>query len=158
MRSYLLRKLHDQCLLSTVFISVFGGGTALLTPVSYAEDINVVERATSDAVLDIGAKGDSAGDILTFGNDIYDADDKNKLGSNNGWCIRTVVGKAWECFWTLTLQNGQITVTGPFLDGKDSVLAVTGGTGKFQSARGEMVLHARDAQGTSYDFKYHLVD
>jgi allene oxide cyclase len=158
MRSYLLGGLRRQYLISTVFLFVSGATVAFPTHPGHAEDINVIERATSDAVLDTGAAGDSAGDILTFGNEIYDASDKNKLGNNNGWCIRTVVGKAWECFWTLTLQDGQITVAGPFTDGKDSVLAVTGGTGKYQNAKGEMTLHARDAKGTSYDFKYHLTD
>jgi hypothetical protein len=134
------------------------GNSALSAQSSLAEDINVVERATSDAVLDTGAKGDSAGDILTFANEIYDAENKNKLGDNNGWCVRTVVGKAWECFWTLSLQDGQIVVAGPFTDGKDSVLAITGGTGKYQNARGEMALHARDPQGKEYDFKYRLAD
>ena len=116
-----------------------------------------VERASSDAVTDTGSKGDSAGDILTFNNEIYDAANINKVGSNNGWCMRTMVGKAWECFWTLTLSDGQITVEGPFLDGKDSVLAITGGTGKYSGAKGEMGLHARNEKGTEYDFKYSIV-
>ncbi|HSE75987.1 MAG TPA: allene oxide cyclase family protein, partial [Dongiaceae bacterium] len=81
-----------------------------------------------------------------------------QLGSDNGWCIRTVPGKAWECFWTLSLADGQITVEGPFLDAGDSVLAVTGGTGKYAGARGEMKLHARDAKGSEYDFVYNLVE
>lgn len=122
------------------------------------EYLNVVERATSDAVLDTGAQGDSAGDILTFANEIYDEANKTKLGDNNGWCIRTVPGKAWECFSTLTIAEGQITVEGPFLDGKDSVLAVTGGTGEYSGARGDMQLHARNPQGTEYDFKYNLIE
>jgi hypothetical protein len=134
------------------------GVSALSAQPGAAEDITLVERATTDAVLDTGAKGDSAGDILTFANELYDAENKNKIGDNNGWCIRTVVGKAWECFWTLSLQDGQISVAGPFTDGKDSVLAITGGTGKYQNARGEMALHARDPQGKEYDFKYHLTD
>ena len=33
--------------------------------------VNLVERATSDAVIDTGDKGDSAGDLLTFANDLY---------------------------------------------------------------------------------------
>jgi len=122
------------------------------------EYLNFVERATSDAVLDTGAKGDSAGDILTFANEIYDEANKTKMGDDNGWCIRTVAGKAWECFWTLTIAEGQITVEGPFLDGKDSVLAVTGGTGEYSSARGDMQLHARNPEGTEYDFKYNLTE
>ena len=143
---------------SMIVLTASIGAAFLSVCPAHAEDLTLVERATTDAVLDVGAKGDSAGDILTFGNDVYDADDKNKVGSNNGWCIRTVAGKAWECFWTIFLQEGQITVAGPFMDGKDSVLAVTGGTGKYQNNRGQMTLHARDAQGTAYDFKYHLTD
>jgi len=115
-----------------------------------------VERATTDAVTDLGAKDDSAGDLLTFANEIYDEGNANKLGDDNGWCIRTVPGKAWECFWTLTLADGQITVEGPFLDVGDSTLAITGGTGKYSGVRGEMKLHARNDKGTEYDFIYSL--
>ena len=71
---------------------------------------------TTDAVTDTGAAGDSAGDILTFANEVFDADDKNKIGTNQGICFRTVVGKAWECFWTVSLDKGLITVEGPFYD------------------------------------------
>ena len=49
-----------------------------------------------------------------------------------------VVGESWECSWTTFLSKGQITVQGPFLDAGDSVLAITGGTGKYRNARGEM--------------------
>lgn len=122
------------------------------------KQIVLVERATSDAVLDTGAQGDSAGDILTFANEVFDEANKTKVGDNNGWCIRTVPGKAWECFWTLTLAEGQITVEGPFLDGKDSTVAVTGGTGEYSAARGDMQLHARNPEGTEYDFKYNLTE
>src|SRR5512147_943159 len=98
--------------------------------------LNLVERATTDAVIDTGATGDSAGDLLTFANEVYDAGNKTKLGDDNGYCIRTVVGKAWECFWTLSLAKGQIMVEGPFYDVGDSVLAVTGGTGAYEKSRG----------------------
>jgi hypothetical protein len=120
--------------------------------------LNFVERASSDAVTDTGEKGDSAGDILTFANDVYDEANAKKVGDDNGWCVRTVKGKAWECFWTLNLADGQITVEGPFLDGQDSTVAVTGGTGKYKEARGDMLLHARNKEGTEFDFKYSLVE
>src|SRR6185295_19790110 len=101
------------------------------TPAAADSKLNLVERATTDAVIDTGATGDSSGDLLTFANEIYDATNKTKVGDDNGYCIRTVVGKAWECFWTLSLADGQITVEGPFLDAGDSDLAVTGGTGAY---------------------------
>ncbi len=81
-----------------------------------AQELKMVEHATTDAVTDTGAPGDSAGDVLTFANEVYDADDKAKIGSDQGICFRTVVGKAWECFWTLSLDKGQLTVEGPFYD------------------------------------------
>lgn len=116
----------------------------------------LVERAATDVVTDTGAKGDTVGDILTFANQVFDETNQKQVGTNNGWCVRTAVGKAWECFWTLMLADGQITVAGPFLDGADSILAVTGGTGAYSGAYGEMKLHARDAEGKEYDFVYML--
>jgi allene oxide cyclase len=121
-----------------------------------AAPIHVVEHATSDATAHIGAKPDNRGDVLTFTNDIFDAANKTKVGSDNGFCIRTAVGKAFECMWTTSLPGGQITVEGPFLDAGDSTLAVTGGTGKYSGARGQMALHARDAKGSAYDFTFSL--
>jgi Allene oxide cyclase len=120
------------------------------------ETITLVERAASDTVTDLGAKGDSAGDILTFANEIYDKANAKKAGSDNGWCARTVVGKAWECIWTTTLAEGQITVEGPFYDTADSELAITGGTGEYAEASGSLALHARNDKGTEYDFVFKL--
>jgi len=125
-------------------------------PAWAAEKLALVERATSDTVTDLGPKGDSVGDILTFNNEIYDADNKTLVGRDNGWCVRTVVGESWECFWTLILDKGQITVQGPYFDTKDSTLSITGGTGDYSHAQGQMMLHARDAKGSEYDFIYVL--
>lgn len=118
--------------------------------------LTVVEHAATDAVTDTGAAGDTAGDLLTFANPVFDATNKHQIGTDQGYCIRTEVGKSWECFWTLTLADGQLTVEGPFFDKGDSVLAITGGTGKYAAARGQMKLHARDEKGTEYDFLYAL--
>ena len=126
------------------------------TPSLAAGSFTLVERATSDAVTDTGAKDDSVGDILTFANEIYDEANKKAVGSDTGYCFRTAVGKSWECAWTNTLADGQIMVAGPFLDGKDSVLAVIGGTGKYADSRGEMMLHSRNDKGTEFDFKFVL--
>lgn len=117
--------------------------------------LKVVERATTDFVGDVAPEGDSIGDVLGFANEVFDEANANKVGTDNGSCVRTAVGSAWECIWTLTLSDGQITVEGPFYDAGDSTLAITGGTGAYAQARGEMLLHARDA--TSYDFTYTIV-
>ena len=134
------------------------GSIATFTSTAMGASINLVERATTDLVTDTGTKDDSAGDILTFANEVYDEANAAKVGDDNGYCIRAVAGKAWECVATLNLAEGQLTVEGPFLDGKDSVWAVTGGTGKYMATRGDMQLHARNAEGSEYDFKFNLAD
>jgi allene oxide cyclase len=125
-------------------------------PAHAGEHIQVVERALTDATLDLGAHGDSVGDLLTFANPVYDSSNKTQLGSDQGYCVRVVVGKSWECFFTLLLKGGQITTEGPFYDDGDSLLAVTGGTGQYLGAKGVMKLHSRDAKGSAYDFTYDL--
>jgi allene oxide cyclase len=119
--------------------------------------ITVIEHATTDATTDTGASGDSAGDILTFANDLFDAADATKVGTDQGYCIRVVVGAgaSYECTWTAFLADGQIVVNGPFFDAKGSTLAITGGTGRYRGARGEMELESRE-NGTKFAFTYHL--
>ena len=63
---------------------------------------------------------------------------------------------SWECLWTTFLKGGQITVQGPYYDKKNSVLSITGGTGIYNGARGNMALLARDG-GKKYDFVFHLL-
>jgi allene oxide cyclase len=122
-----------------------------------AEHVEVVERALTDATLDLGAKGDSVGDLLTWDNPIFDAANKAQIGSDQGYCVRVAAGKSWECSWTTLLREGQIMVEGPFFDDMDSVLTVVGGTGKYAGARGSLKLHARDAKGSSYQFIFDLL-
>jgi allene oxide cyclase len=142
---------------SAVAIGTASAGPSVRTAAASGRHFTVVEHAITDTVADTGPKGDSLGDVLAFGNPIYNAANRMKIGSDNGSCIRTAVAKAWECSWTTTLAGGSLVVEGPFYDTKDSVLAITGGTGKWMGARGQMVLHARNAAGSSYDFRFDVV-
>ena len=142
-----MNKTHQSALLMPLALSVPAFGKEVLT---------VVEHADTDAVLDLGAKDDTVGDLLTFANPVFDAANQTQVATDQGFCIRTVVGKSWECFWTTFLKDGQITVAGPFLDAGDSVDAITGGTGKYAGARGQMKLHYRNPKGTELDFIFEL--
>lgn len=135
-------------------------GSAVADPAHHSRghgaNFTVVERAITDVTADTGPTGDSLGDVLAFANPVYNAANTTKVGSDNGSCIRTVVGGAYECTWTTTLPGGSLVVTGPFYDTKDSVLAITGGTGKYQGAHGQMRLHARDTKGSAYNFAFSV--
>jgi hypothetical protein len=97
----------------------------------HGKTITVIEHATSDTTTDTGATGDSVGDVLTFANDLFDAANAQKVGTDQGYCLRVVAGASYECTWTSFLPGGQIVVSGPFFDAKDSTLAITGGTGRY---------------------------
>ena len=131
--------------------------TLLTFPALAAEQIIVVERPVGETTVDLPPKGDSVGDMLVFANGVFDSANKTQIGSDQGYCVRIIVGKSWECNWTMMLKGGQITVEGPFMDEGDSLLTITGGTGKYAGAKGSMKLHPRDAKATSYDFTYDLL-
>src|ERR1700704_1169130 len=132
------RTLFGAAFAALAMLAVVAVSRALATPAPHGNGppltIRVVERATSDTVVDNVPTGDSVGDMLGFGNVIYDASNTTVVGSDGGQCVRTVPGVSWECSWTTTFKNGQITVEGPFLDAGDSTLAITGGTGSFRNA------------------------
>jgi hypothetical protein len=117
--------------------------------------ITVIEHATTDTTTDTGAAGDTVGDLLTFANEVFDARDTTKVGTDQGYCIRVVAGTSYECNWTTFLPGGQIVVEGPFLDAANSTLAITGGTGRYRGARGTMDLRSL-AGGTKFAFVFHI--
>jgi Allene oxide cyclase len=121
-----------------------------------ATTVHVIEHATTDKVIDTGKKGDSSGDLLTWHNKVYDETDTSVAGSDQGDCIRISPKQGtWECRWITWLDGGSITVEGAFYDTKDSVLAITGGTGAFANVTGEMQLLSING-GAEYDFIFDI--
>lgn len=137
-------------LASTLFLPLAAGAS---------ERLHVIEHATNETTThrDARSNRDSVGDMLTFANPVFDESNKVQIGSDHGYCVRVAVGKSWECFWTLLLRDGAITIEGPFFDTGDSVMVITGGTGKYAGAKGQMKLHDRGSTPTSYDFVYELL-
>ena len=87
--------------------------------------------------LDLGKAGDSPGDIFVFDQPLLNSNHE-PIGKNSGFCIRTLPGKFSECQWTLTLENGTITVAGRESDTGTSMIPVIGGSGKYLLVRGVM--------------------
>jgi Allene oxide cyclase len=119
----------------------------------------VVEHATTDKVAEVGKKGDSPGDLLTFHNKVYDGTDTTVVGNDQGFCTRISPNQgSWECIYTTFLNDGSITVETPFYDAKDSVGAITGGTGAYASASGTIDLHCFvDGDIGKCDFVFNIV-
>jgi allene oxide cyclase len=128
------------------------GSAGLTGPMRFT----VVERPLSDAVTDTGPAGDSAGDLLTFANKLYDDTNTDVVGKDQGSCIRIDPAKGkWQCSYTSFLEGGQITVEGAFYDTRDSLFAVTGGTGQYRNVRGTQALKVRS--DGNFDFVFKLI-
>jgi allene oxide cyclase len=83
------------------------------------------------------------------------------VGQSQGSCVRAVVGASSECSWTTILPDGQITVQGPFEDDGESVLAITGGTGAYAGASGEMglsVFEDPETPNEEYLFVFSIIE
>lgn len=148
-----MKRLSIGLVLGAVLVGC--GGDAEKEPT--VRTIRVVEHADTDVTTDNAPPGDSVGDILTFANALFDESNTRQVGTNQGFCVRVVVGQSYECMWTAFFEEGQLTVEGPFFDTKGSTLAITGGTGDFEGARGQMELEFRNAQGTEFNFIYQVL-
>ena len=123
------------------------------TPVT----IHVIEHARTDTVIDTGRKGDTTGDLLTFHNPVFDATDSARAGRDQGQCIRhrrrRFLGVHVD---DVPAAAARSPSRGRSSTPRNSVLAVTGGTGIYRNARGAMLLKSR-AGGTKFDFVFRLV-
>ena len=69
---------------------------------------------------------------------MYNAQNKVKVGSDLGNCVRTDPGVSWECHWTLELRRARCG-GGPYFDHADSFLAIIGGTGRCAQDEAKML-------------------
>ena len=74
------------------------------------ETLHVVEREAADTTIHLSTKGetDSKGDMIVFANPIFDSTNTHQLGIVQGTCVRVIVAKSWECFFTLALATDRI--------------------------------------------------
>jgi hypothetical protein len=119
--------------------------------------LRFVEHADNEQTIDVDPPGDSVGDLLVFANPIFDETDTTQVGTDQGSCVRTVPAQAWECSWTVILDTGQLTIEGPFNDAGETIFAVTGGTGDFIGARGQLRFAPRPNTTNEFDMTFELL-
>ena len=111
--------------------------------------LHLFERATGDlAFIDVGAPGPSIGDRLVFSALIFDTAGQ-QVGRDGAECTIVRIDptqpperqQVVQCAISVTLPDGQITVQG-LAQGTENYFAITGGTGAYRKARGEVL--ARD--------------
>lgn len=130
--------------LAAAVIAIAGGGAAAAAAQAGHGTIHLTE-ATPDikpAYVDTGTPGPSVGDLVVV------RDGMLPDGTLNQVCTLVAVKGGpftsdYECTGSIALPNGTITMAGPFAPTKaEQTAAITGGTGAYAKARGEMVVRA----------------
>ncbi|KAJ7974214.1 Allene oxide cyclase [Quillaja saponaria] len=112
----------------------------------YVYEINERDRG-SPAYLRLSQKSvNSLGDLVPFSNKLYSGDLQKRLGITAGICVLIenkpgMKGDRYEAIYSFYFGDyGHISVQGPYLTYEDTYLAVTGGSGVFEGAYGQVKL------------------
>ena len=105
---------------------------------------------------DTGRPGASGGDVLAFDADLMNEDQSQRLGRQDGQCVFTRavggVDRFEVCLLSFMLEDGELIVEGMFDQREDvNVFAVTGGTGAYEGARGQV--EADFSEGFVFNFE-----
>ena len=117
--------------------------------------IDLVAEQADDDVIDLGQPGFGLGDQLLISDVLYRHG--ARAGTSGGTCqIVKVVDQrvTVNCVTTLTLRRGQVTVQGLLTVGPGASgpfdAAITGGSGAYRTAHGQMLITPIDADTEHY--------
>jgi hypothetical protein len=138
------RKLHALVTLAVAATTAGAmAATAASDDGSHADGGQVIRLTTKQVhqgFVDHGAPGFSTDDQFVFSNDLYR--NGEKVGEDAGTCTVTRIADSGattlHCLGTNSLPGGQISVQGLAAPGEPFELAVTGGTGRYDKARGQV--------------------
>jgi hypothetical protein len=140
-------------------VALTAAGASSSPSASTAEDdddevevMRVTAVGVSEAFLDLDGSGQqdvTIGDQAVFSSDLFRKG--KKIGFDGGFCTLVRLPALFQCAGTNYLPGGQLTVQGLLDYGPDFAsegpfyLAITGGTGRYKTAHGEVRLIDRPA-------------
>jgi hypothetical protein len=108
---------------------------------SSSDTLRFRSHTEQEALIDVGKKGDSLGDQVVF-NESLRARHSGDDGETHGVCTITALDRGdatLQCLVTARLDDGDLTIQGLVeTDERTATLAVTGGTGDYTGASGEV--------------------
>ncbi len=145
-------------------------GVAATPPSAPTRTFTVVAKDIEVRVVDLPPTGPTQGDLRVFNGPLYNADETKVIGRHDGHVIATdpadepaeqAQGHIAQCLLTFSLPDGEITTWGvnsrsalTDLPTSPEHQAITGGTGKYHTARGEVRL---ETQGENIRYTFHLM-
>jgi hypothetical protein len=115
----------------------------------------VIEHEVRTADVDTGDPGESAGDFFLFESRLLHPATGDVVGVDSGKCMIAI--RTFVCDATARINGkGKIVVAGAFFSENDGVIAITGGTGAYREAAGQ--LFVRDLPNGDTRLTFVLVD
>jgi hypothetical protein len=120
-----------------------------------AATLILIEEEGQATYIDVGPRGETVGDYVVFRDRLRDPNSDALIGALSVQCTFQFANSA-ECHGTAILFNrGKLTFAGNVPPASLFALAITGGTGEFRAARGEVFVH--DSSGPRDRIGVHLV-
>ena len=134
-------KAHKSNLFSSLLIKYSGKVQEL-----NVYEINELDRHSPKILKNVMSLKFRLGDLVPFTNKLYTADLKKRVGITAGLCVviqhvPEKKGDRFEATYSFYFGDyGHLSVQGPYLTYEESFLAITGGTGIFEGAYGQVKL------------------
>jgi hypothetical protein len=139
------RRLHALAALTLLLLAAAVMATGAASGTSVSDDrggqvIHLTTKQVHQGFVDNGDPGFSVDDQFVFSNDLYR--NGEKVGEDGGTCTVTRIAAGGaatlHCLGTNSLPGGQIAVQGLAAPDEPFELAITGGTGRYRKARGQV--------------------
>ena len=138
---------------SGAVLAVVALALSLVSPALSKDDfekktIRLTDRFSDDeenfTYVDVPPKDFSVGDYLVAHDVVYNAANTERRGITFGDCLIVAEDETSECDITFRLGGGTLTAEGTFFPRDRNVWAVTGGTGAYKTAHGELRFEAQE--------------
>ena len=119
------------------------------------QSIRVTAVTTEQKLLDLGGPGFSLGNEIVFSQKLLQG--ANQVGHDGSVCTEVSVARQEaQCIATYSFPGGQITAQALVIFGSTAPYdgSITGGTGKYEGAKGE--LHVQNVSPTEGILTFHL--
>lgn len=151
------------CAAALLALAVGGGGFASASSSGAAAEpqtITLIDKTVTQQLVDVGAKGFSIGDEFIFTSQFWNLARTHRLGLLHAVCtFDSAAGQgSAHCVGTAHLRGGTLEFAGESANGPVSVFAITGGTGRFIGAHGQVTSRSLNSQGTVSRDTIQLVD
>jgi hypothetical protein len=115
--------------------------------------LTVVTHPLREAEVNIPPKPFSAGDFFAFEEAVFNSSEQRRIGEDAGRCELGI--RTFSCEATILIDGeGKIQIAGSLFGRRDATFPITGGTGRFQTAGGQMTVF--DLQGGKTALIFHI--